>query len=475
MAILRIIPPFTTSAELAGIISDETGSGSLVFATSPILITPALGTPTALVGTNITGTASGLTAGNVTTNANLTGHITSTGNAAILGSFTSAQLLTALTDETGTGVAVFGTSPTFTTQITTPLIYGGSAANDDITIEGTSHATKTTSYVILQPTTGNVGIGTTGPGAKLDITASTFPVLKVERTSTVTNAQRFGLEFIHTTTADMVDGFGAGMGFYIKDSAAVENSVASIVAIRDGADNIGALLFQAGTAGAQDFMTIKGTGNVGIGTTSPTAVLHLKAGTATANTAPLKFTSGTNLTVVEAGTHEYNGNHYLSNATIRFSVGGSLFNSFADVSVGGAETDIFTVTTAASTLNVNGGKITASYGGNFVTIGTESVQLKVYFAGTVIWDSTAIAVTTGTTSWRVGVELIRVSSTVVRYSVVLNTTGASGFTYCTVGELTGLTLSNTNILKLTGTSTGVGSGVGDLVGKMSQVVFIPAA
>jgi len=41
----------------------------------------ALGTPASFVGTNITGTASGLTAGNVTTNANLTGDVTSVGNA----------------------------------------------------------------------------------------------------------------------------------------------------------------------------------------------------------------------------------------------------------------------------------------------------------------------------------------------------------------------------------------------------------
>ena len=76
----------TTSAELAGIISDETGSGALVFANSPTLVTPALGTPSALVGTNITGTAAGLTAGNVTTNANLTGDVTSVGNATAIAS-----------------------------------------------------------------------------------------------------------------------------------------------------------------------------------------------------------------------------------------------------------------------------------------------------------------------------------------------------------------------------------------------------
>ena len=37
----------TTSAQLAGVISDETGSGALVFATSPTLVTPALGAATA--------------------------------------------------------------------------------------------------------------------------------------------------------------------------------------------------------------------------------------------------------------------------------------------------------------------------------------------------------------------------------------------------------------------------------------------
>jgi len=71
----------TTSAQLAGVISNETGSGSLVFATSPTFVTPALGTPSSGTATNLSGTAASLTAGNVTTNANLTGVVTSSGNA----------------------------------------------------------------------------------------------------------------------------------------------------------------------------------------------------------------------------------------------------------------------------------------------------------------------------------------------------------------------------------------------------------
>ena len=98
-------------------VTASTGTGSVVLSNSPTLVTPALGTPSALVGTNITGTASGLTAGNVTTNANLTGAVTSVGNATSLGSFSSADLLGALTDETGTGSAVFATSPTLVTPI----------------------------------------------------------------------------------------------------------------------------------------------------------------------------------------------------------------------------------------------------------------------------------------------------------------------------------------------------------------------
>lgn len=54
-------------------------------------------------------------------------------------------------------------------------------------------------------------------------------------------------------------------------------------------------------------MRLINAGRLGIGVTSPTGVLHLKAGTATASTAPLKFTSGTNLTTAEAGAMEYNG------------------------------------------------------------------------------------------------------------------------------------------------------------------------
>lgn len=52
------------------------------------------------------------------------------------------------------------------------------------------------------------------------------------------------------------------------------------------------------------------TGNVGIRVTDPTAYLHLAAGTASANTAPIKFTAGVLNTTPEAGAIEFDGNDF---------------------------------------------------------------------------------------------------------------------------------------------------------------------
>lgn len=155
----------TTSAQLAGVISDETGSGLLVLATSPTLITPALGTPSALVGTNITGTASGLTAGTVTTNANLTGAITSVGNATSLGSFNLTALNTALSDadvatgggtatgtNTGDQTTISGNAGTATALQTVRTIGG-------VSFDGTANITIATATGGLTVSGGNLALG----------------------------------------------------------------------------------------------------------------------------------------------------------------------------------------------------------------------------------------------------------------------------------------------------------------------------
>jgi hypothetical protein len=78
----------------------------LVFATSPALVTPALGTPASGTLTNATGLP-------ISTGVSGLG----TGVATFLATPSSANLISAVTDETGTGSLVFGTSPTIATPV----------------------------------------------------------------------------------------------------------------------------------------------------------------------------------------------------------------------------------------------------------------------------------------------------------------------------------------------------------------------
>ncbi len=62
--------------------------------------------------------------------------------------------------------------------------------------------------------------------------------------------------------------------------------------------------------------TIRGNGNVGIGTLNPSAKLNLPASDGTSNSAPLKLTAGTILSNPEPGAMEYDGtNLYFTNAS----------------------------------------------------------------------------------------------------------------------------------------------------------------
>jgi len=84
------------------------------------------------------------------------------------------------------------------------------------------------------------------------------------------------------------------------------------------------------------------SGKTGFGLTTITALVHIKAGTATANTAPLKFTSGTNLTVVENGAIEFDGNNFY--CTANGTRQNALKGYSGSFSATGTATTAFTVT-----------------------------------------------------------------------------------------------------------------------------------
>lgn len=109
----------------------STGSGSVVLSTSPTLVTPVLGTPTSATLTNATGLP--ISTGVSGLGANV---------ATFLATPSSSNFASAVTGETGSGAVVFGTQPTFTTDITSPILYGSSSSGANLTLNSTSHATK---------------------------------------------------------------------------------------------------------------------------------------------------------------------------------------------------------------------------------------------------------------------------------------------------------------------------------------------
>ena len=109
-----------TGTVTATMLASTTGSGAVVLATSPTLVTPALGTPSALVGTNITGTAAGLSIGGnaatATTATNVSGGTSSVTSETVSGNLT-------LSGGTANGVAYLNGSKVVTTG--SALVFDG--------------------------------------------------------------------------------------------------------------------------------------------------------------------------------------------------------------------------------------------------------------------------------------------------------------------------------------------------------------
>ncbi len=151
-----------SSANLASAVTDETGSGALVFGTSPTLTTPDIGTPSAGTLTNATGLPISTGVSGLGTNV-----------ATFLGTPSSANLASAVTDETGSGALVFGTSPTLT---------GATLAGELAGADNTASRVNLKDYGEITNAIGSIGGGTqdidltlgNSISATVDTSATTF-------------------------------------------------------------------------------------------------------------------------------------------------------------------------------------------------------------------------------------------------------------------------------------------------------------
>ena len=105
---------------------------------------------------------------------------------------------------------------------------------------------------------------------KVRISTPNYPPLMVERTSTVTNGIAGVIRAKKSTSVDMIDGFGTRLDFAIEDNSGVDNEIAHIGAVRDGADNSGRLQLWTENLGVDGVrMVIEPDGDIGIGVVTP--------------------------------------------------------------------------------------------------------------------------------------------------------------------------------------------------------------
>lgn len=280
-----------------------TGTGNVVRATSPSLTTPSLGAATATSINKLTLTqpatsatltiADGkiLTASNTLTFAGTDGSSVAFGtggtvtytsnNLSVFAATTSAQLAGVISDETGSGSLVFGTSPTIatptiTTSATGPLFIGGTGTTSTLTLRSTSGVGATGADIIFQ--TGNNGATEAGR-----ILNSGYLVMN---STTALGGGRFSI--LSDLTAengiglrDSATSYG-NTNNYIRFVNSTGASVGGVThpAVTDlGVWGVSNIILQTGASGTQQFKVdstgnsvVIGAGGLGYGTGSGGAV-----------------------------------------------------------------------------------------------------------------------------------------------------------------------------------------------------------
>ena len=446
-----------TSAELAAAITDETGTGVVVFSNTPTLVTPVLGVATATSINKVaftapaTGSTLTIADGKTLTASNT---LTFTGTDAssvafsaggtvayvadklsVFAATSSSELAGVISDETGTGALVFANTPT----LVTPVL--GAATATSITATSGNmviNAAAGNNNVNLVPT----GTGTVDVGSKR-ITSLAEPSADSDAaTKYYVDAARSGLDIKNSvkvaTTANItlsntqtIDGIALSVGdrVLVKDqSSAVQNGVYVVASgswsRATDADapaelNPGTFVFvEQGTVNSDTGFVVTSDGALTIGTDAINWTLFSTSGTLIAGAGLSK--NGYTLEVNVANGIEVSSD----NVQLASSVAGAgLTYSSGVLNVVGTADRI--------TVNADSIDIASTYVGQstITTLGT---------IGTGVWQGTVINPTYGGTGVNNGSNTITLGGNFTHtgaHTLGLTTTANTSVTLPTTGTL----------------------------------------
>lgn len=217
------------------------------------------------------------------------------------------------------------------------------------------------------------------------------------------------------------DGTSARRGIVTGPASVTDNMITRY-------DGTTGKLVQSSLGIISDAGVLTGLTSIGIGI-APTAYLGLAAGTATAGTSPLKFASGTNLSVAEAGSVEYNGTNlfYTDSVPTRNTIAVGPGTSTSNGLVSWSSTTGYKL--LSNTPTISSAVITfPSGGGNVLTAGAGAAERKGSFTFNGSGTHTKILTTSAITGCVIVYSIVTLGTVTAAQAILTTIDTGVGFT-----------------------------------------------